>query len=132
MTLQFTNRHIFFATESIWGGLDYKYKNILHNVISANPDDDYVQTLEVPEAILMQIFSTVTVQPEGVAAFINQEMLAELLGQIAPLSNMEAVQAGTEAPNEAARILIAINEIDVANKAVRDAKILRGKNQILA
>ena len=86
----------------------------------------------MPEDILIQIFSTVTVQPEGVAAFINQEMLTELLGQIQPLSNLEAVQAGTEAPNEAARILIAINEIDVANKAVKDAKILRGKNQILA
>jgi hypothetical protein len=132
MLLQFKNTHIFFAIESIWENLDYKYRYQLNQIITANSDEDYVQTLEVPEDILIQIFSTVTVQPEGVAAFINQEMLTELLGQIQPLSNLEAVQAGTEAPNEAARILIAINEIDVANKAVKDAKILRGKNQILA
>lgn len=132
MTLQFTNNHIFFALDTIWPGLDYKFKYAMNQLIVANPADDYVQTIEISEDILIQIFSTVTVLPEGVAAFINQEMLTELVGQIQPQANLEAVQAGTEAPNEAARIMIAINEIDVANKAIKAAKIANGKNQILA
>lgn len=132
MQLQFTNNHIFFVLDTIWPGLDYKFKYAINKLIAANPADDYVQTIEISEDILIQIFSTVTVLPEGVAAFINQEMLTELVGQIQPLANLAAVQADTEAPNEAARIMIAINEIDVANKAVKAAKILNGKNQILS
>lgn len=132
MQLQFKNTHIFFAIDSIWDTLDYKYRYLLNQQITENSGDEYIQTIEVPENILIQIFSTVTVLPEGVAAFINQEMLTALLSQIEPLSNMEAVIAGEEQPNEAARILIAINEIDVANKAVKATKILRGKNKILA
>lgn len=132
MLLQFKNTHIFFATEAIWDNLDYKYKYLLNQQVTANPDDEYVQTIEVPEEILIQIFSTVTVQPEGVAAFINQEMLTELLSQIQPAANLEAVQAGEEEPNEASRIMIAIDKISQANKSVKLAKILKGKNQILA
>lgn len=132
MTFQFTNNHIFFALDSIWENLDYRFKTVINSLITDNPADDYVQTIEISENILIQIFSTVTVLPEGMAAFINQEMLTELVGQIQPHANMEAVQAGTEAPNEAARIMIAINEIDVANKAVKAAKIASGKSKILA
>lgn len=132
MTLQFTNNHIFFALDAIWPGLDYKFKYAINALIAANSADDYVQTIEISEDVLIQIFSTVTVLPEGVAAFINQEMLTELVSQIQPLSNLEAVQTGTEEPNEAARIMLAINDIDVANKAVKAAKIANGKRQILS
>jgi len=132
MTLQFSNTHIFFALEAIWDNLNYKFKYAINEIVAANPDDDYMQTIDISEDILIQIFSTVTVQPEGVAAFINAEMLAELAPQIAAVSNIADVQAGTAAPNEGARIQIAINDIDVANKAVKAAKILRGKNKILA
>jgi len=132
MTLQFSNTHIFFALEAIWANLDYKFKNVINQLITANNDDNFMQSLEISEDILIQIFSTVTVLPEGVAASMNAEMLAALSPQIAELSNIADVQAGTAEPNESARIQIAINDIDVANKAVKAAKILNGKNKILA
>lgn len=140
MQLQFTTRHIAFALSTIWPTLDYKFKYLVNQQITANPDLDYMQTLEVPENILIQIFSAVTVEPEGVASFINHEMEDLLLAQINAVSNLADVQAGTidpatnetVAPNEGARVLIAIGDIDTANKSVLDQKIQRGLSQILA
>lgn len=131
MTLQFKNEHIYFAIDSIWQTLDYKYKNLLHQLITANPDNDFVQTVEVPEHILIQIFSTVTVLPEGVSAGINQQMLLAIMQQVQPLAAFTDGELGDE-PNEAMRILLAINEIDIANKAIKAEKILAGKNSILS
>ena len=132
MILNFKNQHIFFALESIWPNLDYRFKYNLNALVAANDADDYVQTIDVPEDILIQIFKAVSAQPEGVAAFINQEMLASMQPQIMAASNIADVMAGTAAPNEAARILIAISEFDAANKATKAAKILNGKTQILS
>jgi hypothetical protein len=140
MQLQFSNRHIAFALSAIWQNLDYKFKYTVNQQITANPSLDYVQTLEVPEGVLLQIFSALTVEPEGVASFINHEMEDLLLSQINAVSNLADVQAGTidpatnevVAPNEGARLLIAISQIDTANKAVLESKIQMGLSQILA
>lgn len=131
MLLTFKNSHIYFAIDSIWANLNYKFKYVLNEAITANSDDDYTQTLDVPVDILLQIFSTVTVQPEGVAAFINQQMLQNLVPQIMANSNLPAVMAGTEQPNESAALLIAISHIDTSNTTIKAAKILSGKNKIL-
>ncbi len=132
MQLKFKNEHIFFAIESIWTNLDYRFKFQVNQLITANGYEDFIQTIEVPEDILLQIFKAVSSQPEGVAAFINKAMLAELLPQIEVDSNLQKVQDGKEQPNESARLLIAINEINNANKATKAAKILNGKTQILS
>ena len=112
---------------------------MINQLVTANPADDYMQTIEISEDILIQIFSTVTVLPEGVAAYTNADMLQVLAPQIAAVSNLADVMAGAVdtngdpvQPNEGARIQIAINSIDQANIAVRDEKILRGKTKILA
>jgi hypothetical protein len=132
MQLQFSTRHIAFALSTIWPTLDYKFKYLVNQQITANPDLDYTQTLEVPENILIQIFSSVTVEPEGVASIINHEMEDLLLSQINAVSNLADVMAGTAEPNEGARILINIQSISEANKAVLQQKIDRGLAQILA
>lgn len=139
MQLQFTNRHIFFALDSIWNELNYKFKYTINQLVTANPDDDFVQTVEISEAILVQIFSTVTVLPEGVSAYTNAGMLAALVPQLEAVSNLAAVQAGQldangnpVQPNEAARIQMAIYNVDRANIAMRNEKIARGKAKILA
>ena len=132
MILKFKNAHIFFAVESIWGNLNYKFKYLLNKVITENSENDFVQTIEIPIDVLLQIFSTVTVQAEGVASFINQEMLESLMPQIMGQSNIAAALKGTEEPNESALLLFAIADIDNANKTIKAAKIISGKNQILA
>lgn len=133
MTLQFSTRHISFALSTIWQTTNlYKFKYAVNEQITANPDLDFVHSLEVPEDILIQIFSAVTVESEGVASAINHEMEDILLSQINELSNLADVQAGTAQPNEGARMLIAIKAIDDANKAVLQQKIERGLAQILA
>lgn len=57
MQLQFKNTHIAFATATIWINLNYKFKYLLNELLTANSDDDYEQTIEVPEDILVQLFS---------------------------------------------------------------------------
>lgn len=132
MQLQFANKHIYFALDSIWDSLDYKFKYHVNELITANSDDEFVQTIDVPEDLLVQIFSSVTVLPEGVAAYTNAAMLQVLSPQLQNAANMEAVQAGTEEPNEAARVLIAIQQVDATNASMRDKKTLTGKNKILS
>jgi hypothetical protein len=96
-----------------------------------NPADDYVQTVEVPEEIMIQIYKSVTNKPEGISSSINHQMNLSLFEQIAPQANLSEVEGGAE-PNEAARILIAINAINDSNVEVMNAKIINGKTQILA
>ena len=134
MELQFTNKHIFFALESIWAALDYKFKYTVNQLITANPADDYVQTIDVPEAVFTDIYSALTRAPEGVAAIINKEMFDILEPQIMAVSNIAEYMADTEnvEPNEGTRILLKIQEISAINVTTKNAKILNGKTQILA
>jgi hypothetical protein len=131
MQLQFKNQQIFFALESIWPNLDYRFKYHVNELVAANPSDDFVQAVNVPEEIIVQIFKAVSSQPEGVATVINQQMLTALQPQIEAASNIAAVMQGLEAPNEASRIIIAITEFSAANAATKKDKILNGKTQIL-
>lgn len=131
MILQFKNQQIYFALESIWPNLHHRFKTELQDLVIANPDEEYIQTVDVPEAILMQIFKAVSTQPEGVAAVINQQMLAALEPQIAAASNINMVMQELEPPNEASRIIIAITEFSAQNATAKANKILNGKDQIL-
>ena len=133
MILKFKNAHIFFAVESIWDKIDYKFRTPLNLLVAANPDPEFVQEFDIPATTLMQIFATVNTQPEGVAASTNKEMLSVLIPQLQSASNMTEVnnQAPSTDPmesrlsyNEAAQILIAIAKIEAANESVLAAKLL--------
>lgn len=141
MILKFKNADIFFAVESIWDKLNYKFRTLLNLLVTANADPEFVQEFDIPATTLVQIFATVNTQPEGVAASTNKEMLTVLIPQLMAASNMDAVnnQAPSSDPmatrltyNEAAQILIAIAGIEAANDSVLAAKLLSGKTQILA
>ena len=132
MQITFTNKHIFFALEGIWQQLDYRFKYQINQLITANPDDDYIQTVEVDADTLIAIYRDVSAKCEGVAKVINQEMQDSLQPQLFAIANMEAVLAGTEQPNEAATALIGIGQVNDSNTANLAAKILNGKTQILS
>lgn len=131
MTINFKNRFIFFALANVWGQLDYKFKHHVNEIVTLNPDDEFVQEIEVPEEILIFIYQENSKQPQGLAKYINIEMQEALVSQLLPASNIQAVQAGTEHPNEASRILIACQNIDTKNGEYREAIIASGKSQIL-
>lgn len=133
MTLQFSTKHIAYALSTLWKNSDlYKFKFAVNQQLSENPDLEYMHTLDVPEQVLIDVFSAVTVEPEGVASSINHAMEDSLLTQLNAASNLSDVQAGTAEPNEAARLLIAIGKINDANQAVLQQKIDAGLAQILA
>lgn len=131
MTLQFKNIHIFFALEAIWNELDYRFRYHINQLVSANSEDDFVQSVSIDERTLLLIYQNVSSKPEGVAAQINKEMFELLQPQILQQSNITDVQQGAE-PNEASRVLLGIQAINEANQANKEAKILNGKTQILA
>lgn len=133
MLLNFKNEHIFFALEPVWNisGFDYKLQTHINQLVAANSDNDFIQQVEISKETLLKVFKSVSAQPEGVAAFINQDLLDALLPQLEAVSNLPAVQQGLEQPNEAASILIGIGQIDSDNQAAKAALILKGKNKIL-
>lgn len=99
MQLTFKNQHIFWAvTDRLWDQvLDYRFKAHINALVAANPADNYEQTVTLGLKELLAIFNEITVEPEGEATDINNEMKVALLPQLMAQSNLAAVQAATAA-----------------------------------
>ena len=123
ITLQLKNRHIYFALESIWTELDYRFKYQINQLVAENDDDDFLQTIQVDRATLNQILISVNNKPQGVAREINPEMFMAILPQVQALAvggNQEAIE-----------ILSDMKAATAANDTLKNAKIINGKTQIL-
>ena len=123
ITLQLQNRHIYFALEAIWAELDYRFKYQINQLVSEDDDDDYLQTIQVDRATLNQILVSVNNKPQGVAREINPEMFMAILPQVQVLA--------TGDNEEAIEILSDMQAATAANDALKNAKIINGKTQIL-
>lgn len=132
MIINFKNQHIFFALANIWNDLHYKFKSHINELVSMNSDNEFIQLVDVPEAIIIQIYHANSKQAQGIAKYINVDMQAALVPQLMEASNMPEVMLGDEEPNEASRILMACMNIDTVNAQYREAIIISGKTQILA
>ena len=124
ITLQLKNKHIYFALEAIWAELDYRFKYQINQLVSENDEDDYVQTIDVDRVTLNKILVSVNNKPQGVAREINPEMFMAILPQVQALAT-----GGNE---EAAEILSDMQAATAANDALKQAKIINGKTQILS
>lgn len=123
ITLQLKNKHIYFAIESIWAELDYRFKYQINQLVTDNDEDDFLQTIQVDMATLNQILVSVNNKPQGVAREINPEMFMSILPQVQALAvggNQEAID-----------ILTDMQAATAANDALKNAKIVNGKTQIL-
>ena len=142
MQLQFKNSQIYFAVESIWAQIDYRLKFQLHNLVAANSEDDFIQTVDVQPNDFIQIYRAVSAQPEGVATKANETLEDDLMPQLIAAHNLQPVMVNNAfshfepvpdvEPNEAGQIILGIQQIKQENRAVRDAKVLNGKTQILS
>ena len=122
--LQLKNKHIYFALEGVWTELDYRFKYQINQLVAENDEDDFLQTIQVDRAALNQILVSVNNKPQGVAREINPEMFLSILPQVQALAvggNQEAID-----------ILTDMQAATVTNDALKNAKILNGKTQILA
>lgn len=132
ITLQLKNKHIYFALEAIWAELDYRFKYQINEKVSKTDEnalidygaDDYVQTIDVDRETLNKILVSVNNKPQGVAREINPEMFMAILPQV------KALAAGGN--EEAAEILSDMQAATAANDALKNAKIINGKTQILS
>ena len=123
ITLQLKNRHIYFALESIWPELDYRFKYQINQLVAENDDVDFLQTIQVDRATLNKILISVNNKPQGVAREINPEMFMAILPQVQALAvggNQEAIE-----------ILSDMQAATAANDTLKNAKIINGKTQIL-
>jgi hypothetical protein len=124
MQLQFTNKEIYFATSQCFRELHPRFQTHLADLVLANDDETYSQTVTITTQQLVQIYKSQSSLPEGVARAINGQMRDNLLAQLLPLTeqgNTEAIEA-----------LGLIQEISVKNDAATQAIIDNGKAQILA
>lgn len=123
ITLELKNKHIYFALESIWAELDYRFKYQINQLVTENDEDDFLQTIQVDRATLNQILVSVNNKPQGVAREINPEMFMAILPQVQALA--------TGGNQEAIDILTDMQAATVTNDALKNAKIVNGKTQIL-
>ena len=123
ITLQLKNKHIYFALEAIWTELDYRFKYQINQLVAENDDDDFLQTIQVDRVTLNQILISVNNKPQGVAREINPEMFMAILPQVQALA--------TGGNQEAIDILADMQAATAANDALKNAKIINGKTQIL-
>lgn len=123
ITLQLKNKHLYFALESIWNDLDYRFKYQINQLAMANDDDKYEQKIEVNRETIAKIIQSVNLKPQGISREINPEMFIAVQTQIQAL-----VQQGNE---EAIEIAQDMAKATLANTEMLNAKIASGKEQIL-
>lgn len=123
ITLQLKNKHLYFALESIWNDLDYRFKYQINELATANDDDDFEQKIEVNRETIAKIIQSVNLKPQGISREINPEMFIAVQTQIQAL-----VQQGNE---EAIEIAQDMAKATLANTEMLNAKIASGKEQIL-
>ena len=124
MELKIKNKHIFWAVENCWQSLDYRFKAQINELVTANSDDDYVQTIQIKKSDFVQIMNAVNSQPQGIALVINPELYDSLKSQL-----IIAAQQGSD---EASEIVMEMESILQVNAGYLEAKLLNGKTQILA
>ena len=123
ITLQLKNKHLYFALESIWNDLDYRFKYQINQLAMANDDDEYEQKIEVNRETIAKIIQSVNLKPQGISREINPEMFIAVQSQIQAL-----VQQGNE---EAIEIAQDMAKATLANTEMLNAKITSRKEQIL-
>lgn len=123
ITLQLKNKHLYFALESIWNDLDYRFKYQINQLAMANDDDEYEQKIEVNRETIAKIIQSVNLKPQGISREINPEMFIAVQTQIQAL-----VKQGNE---EAIEIAQDMAKATLANTEMLNAKIASGKEQIL-
>lgn len=123
MEIQIKNKHIFFAVENCWSNLDYRFKAHINNLVSADSEDETVQTLTINKDTFIQVMNAVNSQPQGIALAINPEMYDSLKEQV--------LKQAAEGNTEAIEIAQEMASILVANDDMLSKKILNGKTQIL-
>lgn len=124
MQLQFTNRQIFFAVSQCWEKLHFRLKTHLQDLVLANDEPAYLQSVTITPDQLGIIYKSVSGISEGEARAINAELKNSLMQQLAPLM--------TSNDEEALAVISKVQEIDAANENTLQAKIDSGKSQILA
>lgn len=124
MEIQIKNRHIFWATQSCWNALDYRFKAQINTLVTENSEDEFEQTLSINKETFVQVMNAVNSQPQGIALAINPELYDSLKAQL--------VTAAQQGDVEALEIAQAMEAILLTNAGYLEAKILSGKTQILA
>ena len=143
MELQFTNKQIFFALESIWNQLDYRFKYQINQLVTANDADDYVQDLTIDRPTLMQCYRAMSNGSYGCTVDMAEVLLDDLRTQLTTKGNYADYVAYIESletasplpeviPDEYTLSILDVQTYKVQDKAVETAKILNGKTQILA
>lgn len=123
MQLQFTNKEIYFSTSQCFRELHPRFQTHLADLVLANDDETYSQTVTITAQQLVQIYKSQSSLPEGVARAINGQMRDSLLVQLVPLAG--------QGDTEAIEALSLIQNISDQNDATTQALIDNGKGQIL-
>ena len=124
MEIQIKNKHVYWATESCWNALDYRFKAQINTLVTENSEDEFEQTLSINKETFVQVMNAVNSQPQGIALAINPELYDSLKAQL--------VTAAQQGDVEALEIAQAMEAILLTNAGYLEAKILSGKTQILA
>ena len=142
MELQITNREIFFAVDNCWNQLNYKLKTQINKLVSANDDEEFVQTVDVDAQSFILITKAVSSQPQGIAKDINPPMHLSLkaqilklvepvMAQLALITNEEEINHYKAQNADILMMAEKVQSILKENEAMLESKILNGKAQIL-
>jgi hypothetical protein len=124
MTVNISNKHIFYAVAGCWSTLHYKLKNQINGLVTADSNLETVQELEINVQDFIQVMRSVNNQAQGVAKEINPELYDLLKAQVLTLA-----QAGN---TEAIEVAQAMASILQENTVTLNNIIQLGKVNILA
>ena len=113
ITLQLKNKHLYFALESIWNDLDYRFKYQINQLAMANDDDEYEQKIEVNRETIAKIIQSVNLKPQGISREINPEMFIAVQTQIQALvqqGNEEAIEIAQDMASPKKSLMIYVTD----------------------
>lgn len=143
MILKFKNKEMCFVLDSIWTGIDYKFKTQINQLVTINSDLEHVHNIEISVEILMYCYRSISNSPYGCTTDMAEILLKSLKDQLLAEANIgdylayiDSLETGKPLPevipNEQTQALLKINEYKIQDKATETTKILNGLTQILA
>lgn len=123
MEIKIKNEHLYFALGGIWENLDYKFRYVINQKVVENPDNDYVQTIDINLNLLNVIIYYVNSQSQGVSREINPEMFLSIIPQIQTLA--------AQGDGEAIEMMQLIGRVTQENIKRREVIVDEGREKIL-
>lgn len=87
MQIQIKNKDLFFICHHVWQYIDYKFKYQVNQKVTANPDENHIQTIDVDTDTFMSCYNAISLSGYGYTCNLADKLIENIRQQV--LDNIE-------------------------------------------